>query len=179
MKEEQVKTVEEVQLVTEADEEYSSRPKTKPEKVIRGKLLIWPDTKQYYFEGRKEHPEMKREVMHDKNGVKIAKTVGEKEQSYILTAKCSGDVADFESLLCHKVIDSLKGKLKNEPQFSKPQYLIDRPDDLQAWVRKKDKKLRCLLTIDLDKPAESAFMDLSDRTAEINKIIFNSKNILK
>ena len=168
-----------VQLVTEGDEEYSSRPKTKPEKVIKGKLMIWPESKQYYFEGRKEHPEMKREVMHDKGGVKIAKTVGEKEQSYILTAKCSGDVADYESLLCHKVIDSLKGRLKNEPQFSKPQFLIDRPDQLQAWIRKKEKKLRCLLTLDLGKPAESAFMDLSALTAEINKLIFNSKNLTK
>ena len=168
-----------VQLVTEGDEEYSSRPKTKPEKVIKGKLMIWPESKQYYFEGRKEHPEMKREVMHDKGGVKIAKTVGEKEQSYILTAKCSGEVADYESLLCHKVIDSLKGRLKNEPQFSKPQFLIDRPDQLQAWIRKKEKKLRCLLTLDLGKPAESAFMDLSALTAEINKLIFNSKNLIK
>ena len=168
-----------VQLVTEGDEEYASRPRTKPEKVIKGKLLVWPETKQYYFEGRKEHPEMKREVMHDKGGVKIAKTVGEKEQSYILTAKCSGDVADYESLLCHKVIDSLKGRLKNEPQFSKPQFLIDRPDQLQAWIRKKEKKLRCLLTLDLGKPAESAFMDLSALTAEINKLIFNSKNLTK
>ena len=168
-----------MQLVTEGDEEYSSRPKTKPEKVIKGKLMIWPESKQYYFEGRKEHPEMKREVMHDKGGVKIAKTVGEKEQSYILTAKCSGEVADYESLLCHKVIDSLKGRLKNEPQFSKPQFLIDRPDQLQAWIRKKEKKLRCLLTLDLGKPAESAFMDLSALTAEINKLIFNSKNLTK
>ena len=168
-----------VQLVTEGDEEYASRPRTKPEKVIKGKLLVWPETKQYYFEGRKEHPEMKREVMHDKGGVKIAKTVGEKEQSYILTAKCSGNVADYESLLCHKVIDSLKGKLKNEPQFSKPQFLIDRPEQLQEWIRKKEKKLRCLLTIDLGKPAESAFMDLSALTAEINKLIFNSKNLTK
>ena len=168
-----------VQLVTEGDEEYASRPRTKPEKVIKGKLLVWPETKQYYFEGRKEHPEMKREVMHDKGGVKIAKTVGEKEQSYILTAKCSGNVADYESLLCHKVIDSLKGKLKNEPQFSKPQFLIDRPEQLQTWIRKKEKKLRCLLTIDLGKPAESAFMDLSALTAEINKLIFNSKNLTK
>ena len=168
-----------VQLVTEGDEEYSSRPKTKPEKVIKGKLLIWPESKQYYFEGRTEHPEMKREVMHDKGGVKIARTVGEKEQSYILTAKCSGEVADYESLLCHKVIDSLKGRLKNEPQFSKPQFLIDRPDQLQAWIRKKEKKLRCLLTLDLGKPAESAFMDLSALTAEINKLIFNSKNLTK
>ena len=173
------KKFEDVQLVTEGDEEYSSRPKTKPEKVIKGKLLIWPATKQYYFEGRKEHPEMKREVMHDKGGVKIAKTVGEKELSYILTVKCSTDVADYESLLCHKVVDSLKGRMKNEPQFSKPQFLIDRPEQLQAWIRKKEKKLRCLLTIDLGKPAESAFMDLSALTAEINKLIFNSKNLTK
>lgn len=173
------KRLEDVQLVTEGDEEYASRPKTKPEKVIKGKLLVWPETKQYYFEGRKEHPEMKREVMHDKGGVKIAKTVGEKEQSYILTAKCSGDVTDYESLLCHKVIDSLKGRLRNEPQFSKPQFLIDRPEQLQAWIRKKEKKLRCLLTIDLNKPSESAFMDLSALTAEINKLIFNSKNLTK
>ena len=69
--------------------------------------------------------------------------------------------------------------MKNEPQFSKPQFLIDRPDQLQAWIRKKEKKLRCLLTLDLGKPAESAFMDLSALTAEINKLIFNSKNLTK
>ncbi|MCR5241007.1 MAG: hypothetical protein K6E15_12740 [Prevotella sp.] len=168
-----------VQLVMEGDEEYSSRPKTKPAQAIKGKMLIWPETKQYYFEGRKEHPEMKREVMHDKGGVKIAKTVGEKESSYILTAKCPGDVHDFESLLCHKVVDSLKGRMKNEPQFSKPQYLIDRPEQLQAWIRKKEKKLRCLMTIDLSRSPESAFIKLSELTAEINKLIYNSKNLIK
>ena len=176
---ENVNLEKDVQLVTEADEEYASRPKTKPAQAIKGKLLIWPETKQYYFEGRKEHPEMKREVVHDKGGVKIAKTVGEKESSYIMTVKCSTDVADYESLLCHKVVDSLKGRMKNEPQFSKPQFVIDKPDQLQAWIRKKEKKLRCLVTLDLSKPCDAAFMDLSNIVADINKILYNSKNLIK
>ena len=179
MKEKEVKTVDEALLVTEDDEQYASRPKTKPAQQIRGKLMIWPDTKQYYFEGRKEHPEMKREVVHDKGGIRIAKTSGEKDTSYILTAKCSGDVKDFESVLCHKVVDSLSSKMKNEPQIAKPQFLIDRPDELQAWIRKREKKLRCLLTLDLSKPSDSAFMDLSNIVSDINKLLYNSKNLMK
>ena len=176
---ENVNLEKDVQLVTEADEEYASRPKTKPAQAIKGKLLIWPETKQYYFEGRKEHPEMKREVVHDKGGVKIAKTVGEKESSYIMTVKCSADVADYESLLCHKVVDSLRTKMKNEPQIAKPQFVIDRPDRLQARIRKKERKLCCLLTLDLSKPTDSAFVDLSDIVSEINKLLYNSKNLIK
>jgi hypothetical protein len=178
MKEEQVKTVEEAQLVMEGEEEYASRPKTKPVQAIRGKLLIWPDSKQYYFEGRKDHPEMKQEVVHDKGGVRIAKTYGEKDSSYILKVKCPADVLDYESLLCHKVVDSLKGKMKNEPQIAKPQFLIDR-NDLKAWVKKKEKHLRCLITLDLNKSIESAFIDLSDMSAEISKLLHNSKNLIK
>ena len=166
------------QLVMEDEEEYASRPKTKPAKQIKGRLLIWPDTKQYFFEGRKDHPEMKQEVVHDKGGVRIAKTYGEKESSYILKVKCPADVQDYESLLCHKVVDSLKGKRKNEPQFSKPHFLIDR-DDLQAWIRKKEKKLRCIMTLDLNKSPESAFLDLSNLVSEINKLLYNSKNLVK
>lgn len=167
-----------VNLVVEGEEEYAPRPKTKPAKQIKGKLLIWPETKQYYFEGRKDHPEMKQEVVHDKGGVRIAKTFGEKESSYILKVKCSADVPDYVSHLCHKVVDSLKGKMKNEPQFSKPQFLIDK-ENLQAWVRKKERKLRCIMTLDLSKPVESAFVDLSDLTAEISKLLHNSKNLIK
>ena len=173
------KRLEDVQLVTEADEEYASRPKTKPAQAIKGKLLIWPETKQYYFEGRKEHPEMKREVVHDKGGVRIAKTSGEKDSSFILSAKCPGDMKDFESVLCHKVIDSLRGKMKNEPQIAKPQFLIDKPDELQAWIRKKERKLRCLLTLDLSKPSDSAYKDLSNIVSEINKLLYNSINLIK
>ena len=179
MKEEQVKTQEEAQLVMEGEEEYASRPRTKPVQAIKGKLLIWPDTKQYYFEGRKDHPEMKQEVVHDKGGVRIAKTYGEKESSYILKVKCPADVLDYESLLCHKVVDSLKGKMKNEPQIAKPQFLIDKPDELQAWIRKKERKLRCLLTLDLSKPNDLTFMDLSNIVAEINKLLYNSRNLIK
>ena len=174
-----MKRLDDVQLVTEGDEEYALRPRTKPAQQIRGKLLIWPESKQYYFEGRKEHPEMKREVMHDKGGVRIAKTCGEKDSSFILSAKCPGDVKDFESVLCHKVIDSLRGKMKNEPQIAKPQFLIDKPDELQAWIRKKERKLRCLLTLDLSKPNDLTFMDLSNIVTEINKLLYNSRNLIK
>ena len=178
MTQEYEEIVDNANLVMEDEESYASRPKTKPAKQIKGKLLIWPETKQYYFEGHKDHPEMKQEVVHDKGGVRIAKTYGEKESSYILKVKCPADVQDYESLLCHKVVDSLKGKMKNEPQFSKPHFLIDR-DDLQAWIRKKEKKLRCILTLDLNKSPESAFMDLSNLVSEINKLLYNSKNLVK
>ena len=71
MTQEYEEIVDNASLVMEDEESYSSRPKTKPAKQIKGKLLIWPETKQYYFEGRKDHPEMKQEVVHDKGGVRI------------------------------------------------------------------------------------------------------------
>ena len=47
MTQEYEEIVDNANLVMEDEESYASRPKTKPAKQIKGKLLIWPETKQY------------------------------------------------------------------------------------------------------------------------------------
>jgi hypothetical protein len=160
-----------VQLVMEGDEEYSSRPKTKPAQAIRGKMLIWPETKQYYFEGRKEHPEMKREVMHDKGGVKIAKTQGEKESSYILTAKVDGSSEDPYGDLMGKIASELKGKSKKEVQIPNANFLINREGRLQVWKRRKENQLCVFLTLDASVAKSVMLENLLDEVTSINKCI--------
>ena len=172
---EETKKNEGTALVVEGEEGFSKKPKGKPEQAISGKLLIWPNEKKYYFEGNKARPELKQEVVLDKKDVRIAKTAGEKEQSYILKVKCSSDVENPESVLLHKAIKALGDKCKGEPQFSKPNFLIDRPEEIQAWVRQKEKRLRVLLNIDLSLHQEKQLQRLNNLTGEIYKLIYKLK----
>ena len=174
MKKKDQTTVEGAQLVMEGDEQYSARPKSKPEKVIRGKLLVWPATKQYYFEGQKEHPEMKREVMHDKGGVRIAKTVGEKESSFILTSKIPSDVTDPYGTFMENIAQQIGPLCKEEPKESRAVYLIDRPDELLVWQKRKARQVKALLTLDMAQDKELVFMKLSSLMSEINKIVYST-----
>ena len=137
-----------VTLVMESNEEFSSRPRTKPAQQIRGRLLIWPETKQYYFEGQKASQEKKMEVVYDKGDVKLLKTLGEKDSSYILKSKIHA-----------------------------PVFVIDRPDELQVWAKKKDKKLKALMTLDMAQNPQVVSLKLQELMIQINKIIYNYKNV--
>ncbi len=166
-----------VTLVMENEEEFSSRPKTKPAQQIRGRLLIWPETKQYYFEGQKASQEKKMEVVYDKGDVKLLKTLGEKDSSYILKSKCPGDCADPLGTTLAKIHDKLKKELKAEPKIHAPVFVIDRPDELQVWAKKKDKKLKALMTLDMAQPPQVVSLKLQELMIQINKIIYNYKNV--
>lgn len=166
-----------VTLVMEDNEVFSPRPKTKPAQQIRGRLLIWPETKQYYFEGQKASQEKKMEVVYDKGDVKLLKTLGEKDSSYILKSKCPGDCADPLGTTLAKIHDKLKKELKAEPKIHAPVFVIDRPDELQVWAKKKDKKLKALMTLDMAQTPQVVSLKLQELMIQINKIIYNYKNV--
>lgn len=151
--------------------------KKKPDMIIKGKLMVWPDMKQYVFEGQKSCPEKKMEVVYDKGDVKLLKTTGEKESSYILKSKCAGDCIDPLGSTLAKIHDKLKKELKSEPKIQAPVFIIEKPDELLVWARKKDKKLKAMLTLDMTMSHDQVFMKLSDMTVQLNKIIYNYKNI--
>ena len=166
-----------VTLVIEDNEEFSSRPRMKPAQQIRGRLLIWPETKQYYFEGQKASQEKKMEVVYDKGDVKLLKTLGEKDSSYILKSKCPGDCADPLGTTLAKIHDKLKKELKAEPKIHAPVFVIDRPDELQVWAKKRDKKLKALMTLDMAQSPQVVSLKLQELMIQINKIIYNYKNV--
>ena len=117
---------------------------------------------------------MKREVMHDKGGVRIAKTVGEKESSFILTSKIPSDVTDPYGTFMENIARQIGPLCKEEPKENRPVFLINRPDDLQVWQKRKDRKVKALLTLNMAQDKELVFMKLSGLMSEINKIVYST-----
>ena len=125
----------------------------------------------------KASQEKKMEVVYDKGDVKLLKTLGEKDSSYILKSKCPGDCADPLGTTLAKIHDKLKKELKAEPKIHAPVFVIDRPDELQVWAKKKDKKLKALMTLDMAQNPQVVSLKLQELMIQINKIIYNYKNV--
>ena len=121
-------------------EVYGERPRRKPDTIMTGRLQVWQEEGQYYFDERKPHPEMKREVIHNRNGVKLSKSAGKKESSYQLTVSCNGNVTDPEGLLMSKLITEIGPRLKKEPKVQAKNFLVDDSGKFQVW---QNKQLRC------------------------------------
>ena len=76
-----------------------------------------------------------------------------------------------------KIHDKLKKELKAEPKIHAPVFVIDRPDELQVWAKKKDKKLKALMTLDMAQTPQVVSLKLQELMIQINKIIYNYKNV--
>ena len=63
---------------------------------------------------------------------------------------------------------------KEEPKESRPVFLINRPDDLQVWQKRKDRQVKALLTLNMAQDKELVFMQLSGLMSEINKIVYST-----
>lgn len=162
-------------VVVDADSmEFGKRPSRKPDIVLRGKLDVWNDEGQYAFTSAKQNPALKREVVFEKNGVKLSKTAGEKESSYILSAKVDAESADPEGELMHKVYEQLKSRTKKIPQIPNANFLLNDEGNLQIWRRKNDKRICVFLSLDVQAEKSTILENLMDKVSTINKII--SKN---
>ena len=163
-------------LDAEMTEVYAERPRRKPDSILTGRLQVWQEEGQYHFDERKPHPEMKREVLHERNGVKLSKSAGKKESSYQLTASCSGDVLDPEGLLMSKLIAEIGPRLKKEPRLQAKNFLIDKDGKFQVWQNKTQKTLNVYIALDATKHKELLYNELFNYMTEINRIL-NSKKL--
>lgn len=149
----------------------AARPRRKADVVLRGHMNVWQEEGLYEFSSNKERPEMKREVKHNHGGVKIAKTQGEKESSYILTAKVDGSSEDPYGDLMGNIVTELKGKAKKEVQIPNANFLINREGRLQVWKRRKENQLCVFLTLDASVAKSVMLENLLDEVTSINKCI--------
>ena len=156
-------------------EVYGERPRRKPDTIMTGRLQVWQEEGQYYFDERKPHPEMKREVIHEKNGVKLSKSAGKKESSYQLTVSCNGDVTDPEGLLMSKLITEIGPRLKKEPKVQAKNFLVDDSGKFQVWQNKTQKTLNVYICLDATKHKELLYNELFNHMTEINRILSSTK----
>ena len=154
---------------------YAERPRRKPDSIMTGRLQVWQEEGQYYFDERKPHPEMKREVIHNKNGVKLSKSAGKKESSYQLTVSCDGNVKDPEGLLMSKLITEIGPRLKKEPKMQAKNFLVDEEGEFQVWQNKTQKTLNVYIALDATKHKELLYNKLFNYMTEINRIINSTK----
>lgn len=156
-------------------EVYGERPRRKPDTIMTGRLQVWQEEGQYYFDERKPHPEMKREVIHEKNGVKLSKSAGKKESSYQLTVSCNGNVTDPEGLLMSKLITEIGPRLKKEPKMQAKNFLVDDSGKFQVWQNKTQKTLNVYIALDSTKHKELLYNELFNYMTEINRILNSTK----
>ena len=170
-----MKTTEKITDIAEMTEVYAERPRRKPDSIMTGRLQVWQEEGQYYFDERKPHPEMKREVIHNKNGVKLSKSAGKKESSYQLTVSCDGNVKDPEGLLMSKLITEIGPRLKKEPKMQAKNFLVDEEGEFQVWQNKSQKTLNVYIALDATKHKELLYNKLFNYMTEINRIINSTK----
>jgi hypothetical protein len=156
-------------------EVYGERPRRKPDTIMTGRLQVWQEERQYYFDERKPHPEMKREVIHNSNGVKLSKSAGKKESSYQLSVSCNGDVTDPEGLLMSKLITEIGPRLKKEPKMQAKNFLVDDSGKFQVWQNKTQKTLNVYIALDSTKHKELLYNELFNYMTEINRILNSTK----
>ena len=154
---------------------YAERPRRKPDSIMTGRLQVWKEEGQYYFDERKPHPEMKREVIHNRNGVKLSKSAGKKESSYQLSVSCNGDVTDPEGLLMSKLITEIGPRLKKEPKVQAKNFLVDDSGKFQVWQNKSQKTLNVYIALDATKHKELLYNELFNYMTEINRILNSTK----
>ena len=162
-------------VMVEDDGTVDPRPRRNPDKRIRGYLSTFEKEGAYYFDATKPKPEMKQEVIFEKGNVKVFKTGGEKENSFILKAKVSGEVPNPIDALMDKAGKELKSQLKKEPQVLAKTFLYDEKGKLQVWHRRKEKQLCAFITLDTSISKELIFNELARLMCEVNKVIYGNK----
>jgi hypothetical protein len=161
---------EELTLMSQEDG-VSKKPRRKADKSIKGRLEVWDEEGVYEFCQTRERPEMKREVMHNHGGVKVAKTAGEKENSYIMSVKVDGSSPDPMGDLLAKAHGELKGKALKTPQIRASNFLYNEEGKLQVWRKKQTNELSIFMTIPTEGDKSKVYSQLMAYVVEVNKCI--------
>lgn len=159
----------------EVGEEYSSRPNRKPDVVKKGKLIGWNDEGVYQFAARVSRPDLQQEVLLKKKDLKVAKTKGEKESTFILTAKVDGNATDPYGALLDMVQTEIAGKAKGEHKLKPTSTMLMESDHLKVWQKKKDKKMCVYLELNAGQDKNFIYRDFMQHQTQIFKLIDSTK----
>ncbi len=154
--------------------EYLEKPAGKPIEKIPGRLLKYENSDYVAFEPRQKKEQPTRTMLLEKKGCQYYRNEGEKDNSYSLHVNVNGNETDPAGALLQKAEDVLLKLTKKEPKAPSVKFITN-TDELKIWQRKKEKKVVCMMMLDISKVTSNMSSKLLSLTAEINKVINSTK----
>ena len=128
---------------------YITRPKSKPDLTLKGKLNEWQNGyREFIPQGQKPS---NRTMMKQLGNSSFYKSEGEKESSYSVHLNCDGKSEDPVGELFDQFLLLTEGQRKQQPKMpegSEGRMLLDNGMGLQVWLDRERGKVSILTELE-------------------------------
>ena len=157
---------------------YISRPKTKPDETVKGKMNKWNSGYAEFIPvGSKPS---NRTMLKQLGDSSFYKTEGEKQSSYSVHLNCDGKSEDPVGELLDQFLLLTEGQRKQTPKLpegSEGRMLFCNGDGLQIWHDRENNKLTIMAQLECTADIERQLLQAE---AQMNVVVGrNRKDIIK
>ena len=157
---------------------YISRPKTKPDETVKGKMNKWNSGYAEFIPvGSKPS---NRTMLKQLGDSSFYKTEGEKQSSYSVHLNCDGKSEDPVGELLDQFLLLTEGQRKQSPKLpegSEGRMLFCSGDGLQIWHDRENNKLTIMAQLECTADIERQLLQAE---AQMNVVVGrNRKDIIK
>jgi len=157
---------------------YISRPKTKPDETVKGKMNKWNSGYAEFIPvGSKPS---NRTMLKQLGDSSFYKTEGEKQSSYSIHLNCDGKSEDPVGELLDQFLLLTEGQRKQSPKLpegSEGRMLFSNGDGLQIWHDRENNKLTIMAQLECTADIERQLLQAE---AQMNVVVGrNRKDIIK
>lgn len=157
---------------------YISRPKTKPDETVKGKMNKWNSGYAEFIPvGSKPS---NRTMLKQLGDSSFYKTEGEKQSSYSVHLNCDGKSEDPVGELLDQFLLLTEGQRKQTPKLpegSEGRMLFSNGDGLQIWHDRENNKLTIMAQLECTADIERQLLQAE---AQMNVVVGrNRKDIIK
>lgn len=157
---------------------YISRPKTKPDETVKGKMNKWNNGYAEFIPvGSKPS---NRTMLKQFGDSSFYKTEGEKQSSYSVHLNCDGKSEDPVGELLDQFLMLTEGQRKQLPKLpegSEGRMLFSNGDGLQIWHDRENNKLTIMAQLECTADIERQLLQAE---AQMNVVVGrNRKDIIK
>lgn len=157
---------------------YISRPKTKPDETVKGKMNKWNSGYAEFIPvGSKPS---NRTMLKQLGDSSFYKTEGEKQSSYSIHLNCDGKSEDPVGELLDQFLLLTEGQRKQTPKLpegSEGRMLFSNGDGLQIWHDRENNKLTIMAQLECTADIERQLLQAE---AQMNVVVGrNRKDIIK
>ena len=157
---------------------YISRPKTKPDETVKGKMNKWNSGYAEFIPvGSKPS---NRTMLKQLGDSSFYKSEGEKQSSYSIHLNCDGKSEDPVGELLDQFLLLTEGQRKQTPKLpegSEGRMLFSNGDGLQIWHDRENNKLTIMAQLECTADIERQLLQAE---AQMNVVVGrNRKDIIK
>lgn len=157
---------------------YISRPKTKPDETVKGKMNKWNNGYAEFIPvGSKPS---NRTMLKQFGDSSFYKSEGEKQSSYSIHLNCDGKSEDPVGELLDQFLLLTEGQRKQTPKLpegSEGRMLFSNGDGLQIWHDRENNKLTIMAQLECTADIERQLLQAE---AQMNVVVGrNRKDIIK